>query len=83
MAVNKYIASLVQYAVRTGLIEKCDKTYAVNAVLQNLGLDSYVETDPAEMTLEEMLKHLVDDAVARGVCGDDVTSRDLFDTRIM
>jgi len=83
MAVNKYIASLVQYAVRTGLIEKCDKTYAVNTVLQNLGLDSYVETDPAEMTLEVILKYLVDDAVARGVCGDDVTSRDLFDTRIM
>ena len=83
MAVNAYIASLVQYAIKTGLIEKCDRTYAVNTVLQIMQLDSYADTEPAEMPLENILKGLVDDAIARGICADDGTSHDLFDTRIM
>ena len=35
------------------------------------------------MPLEEILKGLLDDAVARGVCNDDITSRDLLDTKLM
>lgn len=35
------------------------------------------------MSLEEILQGLLEDAVARGVCEDDTTSRDLFDTRLM
>ncbi len=33
--------------------------------------------------LESILKTLVDDAVARGVCEDNSTARDLFDTKLM
>ena len=35
------------------------------------------------MPLEELLKGLLDDAVERGICGGDITSRDLLDTKLM
>lgn len=51
--------------------------------MQALDLDSCEPAAPAEMPLEEILKGLLDDAVARGVCNDDITSRDLLDTKLM
>ena len=83
MMVNTYLASLIQYGLRTGLIEPCDTTYAVNQLLQVLQLDSYEESAAKDLPLEEILNGLLDDAVARGVCREDQTSRDLFDTRLM
>ena len=80
---DTYIASLVDYGVRTGLIEACDKTYITNQLLQVLQLDDCAFVPPEDMPLEDILSGLLDDAVARGVCADDITSRDLFDTRLM
>ena len=45
------------------------------------GDDGTPEAEPPE--LEEILKALLDDAAARGVIQDGITSRDLFDTRLM
>ena len=45
------IEDLLGYALRTGLIEKCDRTWAANRLLQPLGLESWeaaaVDTDSA------------------------------------
>ena len=81
--INTYIASLVQYGLNTGMIEECDKTYITNSILETLGIYEYVEAVPQEMPLEEILKGLLDYAVATGVCEEDITSRDLFDTKLM
>jgi len=81
--INTYIASLVQYGLQTGLIEECDKTYITNVILETLGLCEYSDSAPAEMPLEEILKALLDYAVEKGICADDITSRDLFDTKLM
>ncbi len=83
MNVNAYIASLVRYGLDKSLIEPCDVTYITNQLLQSLQLDSYEPAEPAGMPLEEILKGMLDDAVSRGVCGDDITSRDLLDTKLM
>ena len=80
---NTYIASLVQYGIDRDLIEEGDKIYITNQLLQVMALDSYEEATPACLELEEILTALTDDAVSRGVCEDDITSRDLFDTRLM
>ena len=80
---NTYIASLVQYALDRDLIEACDKIYITNQLLQVMELDGYEETAPAKLELEEILTALTDDAVSRGICADDITSRDLFDTKLM
>ncbi len=81
--INTYIASLVQYGLDTGMIEECDKTYITNAILETLEMYEYVEAAPQEMPLEEILKGLLDYAVEKGVCADDITSRDMFDTKLM
>ncbi len=83
MNVNTYIASLVQYGLDRELIAECDTTYITNQLLQALGLDSYAPAAPERLPLEEILKGLLDDAVARGVCDDSITARDLLDTRLM
>ena len=81
--VHTYIASLVQYGLHTGLIEECDKTYITNQLLETLGLYEYKEAETKEIPLEEILKGLIDYAVEVGTCADDITSRDLFDTKLM
>lgn len=78
-----YIASLVQYGLEKGLIDACDRTYIINGLLSALGLDAYEETVPEELPLEDILRGLLDSAVERGLCADDITSRDLLDTRLM
>ena len=39
--IHQAIADLLGYALRTGLIEDCDRTWAANRLLQALGLDSW------------------------------------------
>ena len=78
------IKDLVGYALRTGLIEEYDRTWAVNSLLQAMGLDSWEEPRQVkDRPLEDILKELLDDAAARGRIEDDTTSRDLFDTELM
>ena len=81
--VNTYLASLVRYGLDTGLIEPCDETYITNRLLEILQLDSYENAVPQDLPLEEILKGLLDYAVAGGICPDDTTNRDLFDTKLM
>ena len=83
MNVNQYISALAKYGVDRGLIEECDRTWAVNQLIDALGLHSYEDAEPADAPLEDILKALLDDAVQRGVCEPDVTSRDLLDTKLM
>lgn len=81
---DQAIKDLVGYAVRTGLIEESDRTWAANALLEAMRLDNWEEPQEArERPLEDILRELLDDAAARGLIHDDVTSRDLFDTELM
>ncbi len=83
--INQSIKKLVTYALDCGLIEKSDVTYATNRLLELLGLDEYEEPE-AEFTdidLESTLGQLLDFAVEKGIINNDVTSRDLFDTKLM
>lgn len=83
MDVNSYIAALLHYGLEKSLFEPCDRVYMTNRLLEALQLDSYAPAQAPELPLEEILRGLLDDAVARGVCGDDTTARDLFDTKLM
>ena len=83
MNVSELIASLVQYGLDCALIAPCDKNFITNQILQALSLDSFEPAAPVALSLEEILKGLLDDAVRRGICGEDITSRDLLDTKLM
>ena len=82
--IDQYIAALADYGVRTGLIEQADRTWAINGLLQVLELQEYIEPEEhLELPLEEILQKLLDFSVQRRVIGGDITSRDLFDTKLM
>ena len=83
MDVNENISALVQYGLDKKLIEPCDKAFIINQLLATLQLDSFEPAEVRPMALEQILKELTDDAVHRGIIEDDITSRDLYDTRLM
>ena len=84
MTFNKLIAALVQYGIDTGLTPACEKIYTTNLLLDVFREEDYEE--PAsipELSLEEILEGLLDEACRRELIPDSVTYRDLFDTRLM
>ena len=81
--INQAIADLVQYALDTGLVEEADRVWAVNGLLEDLGLSDWEEVPGRARPLEEILGEILDWAVAQGHIEDGTTSRDLFDTKLM
>lgn len=87
--VNMAIKQLVSYGVKNNLLSEDDVIYTINTLLDIMKLDSYEDVEETfsietPEQLEEVLKILLDDAVARGVIEEDsVVLRDLFDTRLM
>ncbi len=84
MTIFTCIDSLVSYAMNTGLAQPEDHQVLTNRLLDLLGLDSYeISDEPQSEDLEEILKELLDYACEKGLCQDNITARDIFDTRIM
>ena len=83
MNTDMYLASLVRFGIEHELIDECDQTYILNQLIDALGLHTYERADTVNLPLEKILEGLLDDAVRRGVCGNDITSRDLLDTKLM
>lgn len=80
---KKYIKALIDYALSRGLIEDCDRIYAYNALLEAMGLDEAQGDGAVDLPLADILAFLTDDAVKRGLVDDNITARDLFDTKLM
>ncbi len=84
MKLETYIDSLVSYAMNKGLAEPEDHQVLTNRLLDLLRRDSYEPSDePQTEDLEEILAGLLAYAVENGLCDDNITAKDLFDTRIM
>lgn len=78
------IAALAEYGVEHGLIDEYDRVWAINGLIDALGLDEFEMPESVNAdSLENILTRLTDDAAARGVINDDNVSRDLLDTRLM
>lgn len=89
------IKKLVEYGIQTGLTPETERIYTTNLLLDLFQEDNYEDTDAAEAEtpdaegasleyeLENILKNLLDEAVARGIIEDSVVYRDLFDTKLM
>lgn len=84
------ICKLAAYGIQTGLITEEDRIYAVNSLVDVMGLEEFEEPEEAknyvntEIDLEEVLNNLVDFAAIKGLLPDNtVVYRDLFDTRLM
>ncbi len=87
MTIQENIARLAEYGFKTGLIEAEDRRYIINQLLMLFDLDEPGEVAPQNVEiadLEEILTEMTDYAVSQGIVSeDDVTHRDLFDTRVM
>lgn len=83
--INRLINELVQYGVRTKLVDNEDRVYVTNRLLELFGQMEFTE----EAVLEERpLANILGDmctfAYENGIIEDDtVTTTDLFDTKIM
>ena len=84
MSIYKWIDSLICYAMNCGLAEPVDHQVLVNRILDLLSIDEYEpSSDPLSEDLEEILAGILDYACEKGLCDDNITARDIFDTRIM
>ena len=84
MKIETCIDSLVCYAMNHGLAQPEDHICLVNRLLEALRLDDYTPSQE-EMSedLEQILAGILDYACGCGLCEDNITARDLFDTHIM
>ncbi|MFR2774527.1 MAG: UDP-glucose--hexose-1-phosphate uridylyltransferase [Anaerostipes sp.] len=86
MRLQKEIKKLVQYGLDHHLIESEDTIYTINRYLEIFHLDEYEDPDISgeEIVLEDVLNNLLNEAYDRYlVKGNDVVTRDLFDTALM
>ena len=80
------IKKLTEYGLQKKLISPEDRIFIINQYLEIFRLDEYEDTEIAseELVLEDILNHLTDAALERGIIdSDDIVTRDLFDTRLM
>lgn len=82
---NVLINRLINYAILHGMIKEEDVDYSVNLLLDLFRLDSFqkVEIHESLSYADSILEKMLDYAVTQGFIEDNVTQRDLFDTRIM
>lgn len=83
---NESVKKLITYALNCGLIEEADKVLMTNRILEVIGAEDYTEPeeDFENIDLEEVLSDLMDYAFESGALKEnDITHRDLFDTKIM
>ncbi len=82
--IDKRIKKLVCYGLEKGLLTPRDEIFATNRILEILQLDSF-ECDESfsNVNLEEVLTELLNFAVEKGLIDNNITSKDLFDTRLM
>lgn len=94
MSIYDNIRALVKYGLDTGLVEREDEIFTVNKLLELFELDEMEETDAENLReaagcadgegLEKILGEMMDYAHEAGIMPeDDITHRDLFDTKIM
>lgn len=85
MSLDKNIKKLVQYGIRSGLTPECEAIYSTNLLLDIFSKKDYEDTDTGndELVLADILNALCDEACALGIIEDNITYRDLFDTKLM
>ena len=94
MSICDNIRALVKYGLDTGLVEKEDEIFTINRLLELFELDEMEEAGGAGIPeaakgangeeLERILGEMMDYAHEAGILPEnDITHRDLFDTKIM
>ncbi|MBP1575188.1 MAG: UDP-glucose--hexose-1-phosphate uridylyltransferase [Oscillospiraceae bacterium] len=84
MKIETYIDAIVSYAMNTGLAQPEDHRVLINRLLDLLEKPDYEPSDePQPEDIEDILAGILEYAVENGLCDDNITAKDIFDTRIM
>ena len=82
--VQNEIKKLICYGLEKQLFSKRDEIYVTNLLIDALGLDEFdCDETFCNVDLEQTLQALLDYAVEKGIIEDNITARDLFDTKLM
>ena len=82
--IQKQLKKLICYGLQKGLFTERDEIYVTNLLIDALNLDEFnCEESFSDVDLESTLAAILDYAVEKKIIEDDITSRDLFDTKLM
>ncbi|MBQ8845645.1 MAG: hypothetical protein IJ006_00715 [Lachnospiraceae bacterium] len=81
---DKLISELVSYGMVNGLIAEDDKVYVINRLLELFEKKEFVWSEETVRPVHLILEDMMTRALELGIMEDDtVTTKDLFDTKIM
>ena len=70
--INKYVCELIEYGIKRGLINEFDRNYATNLILDILKLDEFIEEKTEGLSLENILKNILDYACDKGLIDNNI-----------
>ncbi len=81
---SNLIKATVNYGINSGLTPECERVYSTNLLLDIFKENNFEPNDAClDMPLEIILNELIEEAVKRNLIDNNITERDLFDTKIM
>ncbi len=82
--IEKSIKKLICYGLEKNLFTERDVLFVTNSLIDALGIEEFECDDNfCDIDLESTLAEILDYAVEKNIISDDITSRDLFDTKLM
>lgn len=80
---NTKINQLINYGLENQMISSYDVDYSINMLLDLFKLDCFERTTVEKIDYYLLIEDMLDYAVKVGLIEDNITERDLFDTKIM
>ena len=80
---NHLINELIAYGIHNQLINTEDIDYSANLLIDLLQIDEFEYQPSSFRKIHLILEDLLKECVKKGLVEDNITSKDLFDTRIM
>ena len=80
---NTKINKLINYGLENQMISLYDVDYSINMLLDLFKLDCFERTTVEKIDYYLLIEDMLDYAVKVGLIEDNITERDLFDTKIM
>lgn len=81
---DRLISELVSYGMTNELIEEDDKVYVINRLLELFDKKDFAWSNEKVRSIHMILADMMKYAIEKGIMEDDtITSKDLFDTKIM
>ncbi|MCD7839089.1 MAG: galactose-1-phosphate uridylyltransferase, partial [Erysipelotrichaceae bacterium] len=80
---NTYINQLINYALSHQMIEDDEIDYSVNLLLDLFQLNDFIRVEVQDENIYDILDYMLDYAIENQLIENNVTAKDIFDTKIM